>query len=104
GAEGFGAVRVDARRDGLSLPDLRRRRGGRDMKFLIPDGPSAVGSVVARLVDGTRPAYAGGEPMGRALFVKVWYPAACAGTQPERLWDELRHDPRTPRPLRLVLA
>lgn len=74
------------------------------MKFLIPDGPSAVGSVVARLVDGTRPAYAGGEPMGRALFVKVWYPAACAGTQPERLWDELRHDPRTPRPLRLVLA
>src|SRR5690606_38570684 len=63
-----------------------------------------VGSVAARLVDGTRPAYAGARSAGRALFVKVWYPAVRADMRPELLWDELRRDPGTPRPIRLVLA
>lgn len=75
------------------------------MPFIDPNGPHAVGSIECELVDGTRPEHLAADAAGRRLFVKAWYPArAEADARRELLWEQLRGDPRTPVPMRLLLG
>jgi dienelactone hydrolase len=68
-----------------------------------PSGPHSVGSITHELVDAGRVAHLASEALGRRLLLKVWYPAAISTIRPEWLWAELRHDARTPLPMRLLL-
>lgn len=74
------------------------------MSFLHPSGQFGVGTVTTELVDETRSSHALADTPGRRLILKLWYPAE-RGTEsePERIWQELRDDARTPLPLRLLL-
>ncbi len=75
------------------------------MAFLRPSGPYRVGSIVHELVDADRPAKLKSPTAGRRLLLQAWYPAdPAAATEKEMLWAHLREDPKTPPPVRLVLA
>jgi dienelactone hydrolase len=74
------------------------------MSLPLPTGPFRVGSATRRLTDSTRPAHLMSAAPGRALFLKLWYPAQPApGALPERLWDQLQDPQRTPMLVRKSL-
>jgi dienelactone hydrolase len=75
------------------------------MAFLRPSGPYHVGSIMHELVDADRPSNLKNDTAGRRLLIKAWYPAdPTTATGMELLWEQLREDPQTPLPVRLVLG
>jgi Platelet-activating factor acetylhydrolase, isoform II len=67
------------------------------MALPLPTGSFAVGTVVHRLTDFTRPKHLMSSAQGREIFLKLWYPAqGQLGASAEVLWDELQDPHRTP--------
>lgn len=69
-----------------------------------PSGSHGVGSVTHEIVDASRTGHLASETPGRRLLLEVWYPAVSSAAETEPIWAELRGDPRTPLPMRIVLG
>jgi predicted dienelactone hydrolase len=84
------------------LAATRRRR--LMPRFPSPTGPYPVGTATRRITDMNRPVHLLRDEPGRALFVRLWYPAEDPGTKPEALWADLRDAAGLPPPMRLLMA
>lgn len=74
------------------------------MALPSPQGPFGIGCITLEVADNSRPTHLRAESPGRTLFLKLWYPAIADTTRPELAWHSLRQNPRTPAPMRALLA